>query len=361
MPIEVRKPGLATTVQDRGREGYYHVGVPPSGALDQFSLRGRQPARRQPGGRRRRSSAPISGPSCTSREPAVVATTGAEIEPRVNGEAQPAWTSFAVGGRRRAHVRPPEARVRACTSRSLAASTCPRCSAAARPTRSARWAGSRAAPLAGRRRAHHRDGRRTGRPGARCPRSCGRRCRPSSRSAWSWGSTTTCSPTRGAPRSSSTTWTLTPVADRVGFRYKGGAARDGRARAAVRRGQRPVEYRRRAVPDRVDPGPRRGRADHPAPRCGVGRRVRDDRHGHQRRHGHRRRSRRPAPRRASSRSTSRPRWGRAASGPSACRGCGRRSARRADRAGHRVHAGWRGALIARPASADRAGRSSRGR
>ena len=38
MPIEVRKPGLATTVQDRGREGYYHVGVPPSGALDQCSL-----------------------------------------------------------------------------------------------------------------------------------------------------------------------------------------------------------------------------------------------------------------------------------------------------------------------------------
>ncbi|HYM58019.1 MAG TPA: hypothetical protein VES79_08650, partial [Solirubrobacteraceae bacterium] len=38
MPIEVTKPGLATTVQDRGREGYYHVGVPPSGALDQFSL-----------------------------------------------------------------------------------------------------------------------------------------------------------------------------------------------------------------------------------------------------------------------------------------------------------------------------------
>ena len=38
MPIEVVKPGLASSVQDRGREGYYHVGVPPSGALDQFSL-----------------------------------------------------------------------------------------------------------------------------------------------------------------------------------------------------------------------------------------------------------------------------------------------------------------------------------
>ena len=38
MPIEVLKPGLSTTVQDRGRIGYYDVGIPPSGALDQYSL-----------------------------------------------------------------------------------------------------------------------------------------------------------------------------------------------------------------------------------------------------------------------------------------------------------------------------------
>ena len=32
--IKVLKPGLATSVQDLGREGYYHLGIPPSGALD---------------------------------------------------------------------------------------------------------------------------------------------------------------------------------------------------------------------------------------------------------------------------------------------------------------------------------------
>jgi len=37
--IEVLKPGLSTTVQDAGRTGYYDVGIPPSGALDQYSLR----------------------------------------------------------------------------------------------------------------------------------------------------------------------------------------------------------------------------------------------------------------------------------------------------------------------------------
>jgi len=38
MSIKVIKPGLATTVQDQGREGYYHLGIPPSGAMDQYSM-----------------------------------------------------------------------------------------------------------------------------------------------------------------------------------------------------------------------------------------------------------------------------------------------------------------------------------
>ena len=38
MAIEVIKPGLATTVQDAGRPGYYNVGIPLSGALDQYAL-----------------------------------------------------------------------------------------------------------------------------------------------------------------------------------------------------------------------------------------------------------------------------------------------------------------------------------
>ncbi|MCR3771941.1 allophanate hydrolase, partial [Pseudomonas aeruginosa] len=39
MSIKVLKPGLATSVQDAGREGHYHLGIPPSGALDQYALR----------------------------------------------------------------------------------------------------------------------------------------------------------------------------------------------------------------------------------------------------------------------------------------------------------------------------------
>jgi len=39
MAIRVVKPGLATTVQDLGRPGYYHIGIPLSGGMDRFALR----------------------------------------------------------------------------------------------------------------------------------------------------------------------------------------------------------------------------------------------------------------------------------------------------------------------------------
>ena len=39
MPIKVISPGLATTVQDLGRPGYYHLGIPISGAMDRLALR----------------------------------------------------------------------------------------------------------------------------------------------------------------------------------------------------------------------------------------------------------------------------------------------------------------------------------
>ena len=38
MAIKVVKPGLSTTVQDLGRPGYYHIGIPISGGMDRFAL-----------------------------------------------------------------------------------------------------------------------------------------------------------------------------------------------------------------------------------------------------------------------------------------------------------------------------------
>ncbi len=95
MPIEVSKPGLSTTIQDRGREGYYHVGVPPSGALDQFSL---EAANRLVGNDPGAAGLECAymGPELRFGEETVVAACGAELEPRVDGEPRPLWEAFTV-------------------------------------------------------------------------------------------------------------------------------------------------------------------------------------------------------------------------------------------------------------------------
>ncbi len=95
MPIEVVQPGLSTTVQDVGRLGFYNVGIPPSGALDQFSLIA---ANLLVGNDRRAAALECAymGPELRFGEPAVVAITGAELEPRVNGEPREPWSSFSV-------------------------------------------------------------------------------------------------------------------------------------------------------------------------------------------------------------------------------------------------------------------------
>lgn len=39
MALEVITPARSTTVQDLGRPGYYHIGIPISGGMDRFALR----------------------------------------------------------------------------------------------------------------------------------------------------------------------------------------------------------------------------------------------------------------------------------------------------------------------------------
>jgi biotin-dependent carboxylase-like uncharacterized protein len=95
MAIEVVKPGLSTTVQDAGREGFYHVGVPPSGALDQFSLAAANLLVGNPEGAAALECT-YMGPQLAFREAATVAVCGADLEPRVDGEARETWTAFDV-------------------------------------------------------------------------------------------------------------------------------------------------------------------------------------------------------------------------------------------------------------------------
>ena len=95
MAIEVIKPGLATSVQDAGRPGYYNIGIPISGALDQYALRA---ANLLVGNEERAAAleATLLGPELVFRTAAIVAVTGAEAAPKVNGEPRPRNESFAV-------------------------------------------------------------------------------------------------------------------------------------------------------------------------------------------------------------------------------------------------------------------------
>lgn len=95
MAIEVLKPGLATSVQDLGRPGYYHLGIPESGAMDKYSLRA---ANLLVGNGEGDAvlEATFLGPELRFTNDAVVAVTGAELPPKVDGSPRPTWIAFAI-------------------------------------------------------------------------------------------------------------------------------------------------------------------------------------------------------------------------------------------------------------------------
>jgi biotin-dependent carboxylase-like uncharacterized protein len=95
MALEILKPGLSTTVQDLGRPGYYHLGIPESGGMDKFSLAAANLLVGNPEGAAA-LEAVFQGPEIRFDGDAIVAVCGAHLPPKVDGAEQPNWTSFAV-------------------------------------------------------------------------------------------------------------------------------------------------------------------------------------------------------------------------------------------------------------------------
>ncbi len=95
MGVRVIAPGLATTVQDLGRPGYYHLGIPVSGAMDRLSLRAANMLVGNDEGAAA-LEAVFMGPELEFTGDATVAVTGAELTPKVDGAARETWTSFPV-------------------------------------------------------------------------------------------------------------------------------------------------------------------------------------------------------------------------------------------------------------------------
>jgi len=94
--ILVVSAGPLTTVQDLGRPGWAHIGVPPSGAVDREALTfGNHVVGNDPG--TAGLEATLAGPSLQFRAPAVVALTGAESSATVSGRPAPANAPVPVG------------------------------------------------------------------------------------------------------------------------------------------------------------------------------------------------------------------------------------------------------------------------
>ncbi len=95
MAIKVLKPGLSTTVQDLGRPGYYHIGIPLSGGMDRHALAA---ANLLVGNAEGAAvlEAVFMGPELEFTDDAMVAVTGAELPPKLDGVPCENWASFKV-------------------------------------------------------------------------------------------------------------------------------------------------------------------------------------------------------------------------------------------------------------------------
>jgi antagonist of KipI len=91
----VEAPGLFTTVQDLGREGFGPMGVSASGAADAVSLRIGNRLVGNPEGAAALEMTLIGG-TFTFEQAAVMAATGADFGPSLDGVALPMWTSIEI-------------------------------------------------------------------------------------------------------------------------------------------------------------------------------------------------------------------------------------------------------------------------
>lgn len=94
--IEILQAGTSTTIQDYpGRLGYWHIGVPPSGPMDDYSFRmgnrlvGNQIAAAG-------FEATLVGPTLQFHVETVFALTGAKVDARLDGEPVPMWTAVTA-------------------------------------------------------------------------------------------------------------------------------------------------------------------------------------------------------------------------------------------------------------------------
>jgi biotin-dependent carboxylase-like uncharacterized protein len=93
--IEILSAGWQTTVQDLGRFGFGHYGVPPSGALDSFSLRIANLLVGNPETHAGFETT-LVGLRFKALADVLVAITGADLQPKIDGHSIEMWCSWVL-------------------------------------------------------------------------------------------------------------------------------------------------------------------------------------------------------------------------------------------------------------------------
>ncbi|HEX2055765.1 MAG TPA: biotin-dependent carboxyltransferase family protein [Nitrospiraceae bacterium] len=93
----IHRSGLFTTIQDLGRYGYQHFGVSVSGAMDRTGLRIGNRIVGNPDGAAALEMT-LQGPDVEFTGDAIIAVTGADLSPSLNGDLMPMWSAVAVRG-----------------------------------------------------------------------------------------------------------------------------------------------------------------------------------------------------------------------------------------------------------------------
>jgi antagonist of KipI len=94
--LSVETPGLSTTVQDLGRPNAINAGVPPGGAMDRFAHSAANLLVGNDIGAATLECT-LSGPHLAAEHACLIAVTGGDLEPHINGEPAPMWTGVFLG------------------------------------------------------------------------------------------------------------------------------------------------------------------------------------------------------------------------------------------------------------------------
>ncbi len=92
--FKVLSSGIFTTVQDLGRQGYTHLGITPSGTMDEYSYRWSQKLLGDEDGNTLEIL--LSGLKLQATAPTTISITGADLDFCINGNSQPTWQTYQI-------------------------------------------------------------------------------------------------------------------------------------------------------------------------------------------------------------------------------------------------------------------------